>query len=827
MSETPTAEKTTVTITVDGRQLEAQPGELVIATAQRHGTFIPRFCYHERMRPVGMCRMCLVDVDTGRGPALAVSCMTHVAEGMKVETASDRVRKAQEGVLEFLLINHPLDCPVCDKGGECPLQDQTLSHGPGESRFVEEKRHFAKPVPISALVLLDRERCILCDRCTRFAKEVAGDPLISFNRRGNETQIRTFPDSPFASYFSGNTVQICPVGALTSTPYRFRARPWDVEVVESTCTTCAVGCRMTVESSRDVVIRYQGIDSEPVNWGWLCDRGRFNYESLTSPERVATPLLRREGELVEASWAEATIAAADAIRAALDAGGPAAVAVLGGGRGTNEDAYAWAKLAKAVIGTDNVDAQLGDGLPPEVLYGLPRATIAEACAATTVVLLGPDLKEELPVLFLRLRDAAESRTVRLLEIGPRHSGLTRYAWRFLPTVPGHEVTVARALGGGGSAAPGIDDADLAAAREQLGRGDVVVVVGRSNLAADAKAVADAAAALHLALPAARFLPVPRRGNVHGALDMGLAPGLLPGRASLDEASAELTAAWGRRPAERGLDAVAILEAAAAGRVRCLVLLGADPLADVPDGDLARRALASVPCIVAVDTHLTGSSRLAQVVLPAAAFAEKSGTTTNLEGRVTVVRQKVTGPGTAQPDWIIAVELADRLGVDLGFESVASVLDEIVRVSPPHSGLDAASLMAHPDGVVVERAVASFSLPDSGTEPTAPNSYDFRLVVTRTMYDAAVATATSTTLAPLAGSARAHLHPLDLDRLGLGSPAPVTLTTARASVALDAVADPSVRRGSVWVPFNQPGSAVRDLIDVGAAAVDVRIQGVER
>ena len=237
-------------ITINGRAVTARKGELVIAAAQRHDVYIPRFCYHERMNPVGMCRMCLVEIDTGRGPMLQPSCMVNVTPDMKVETESPASKRAQEGIIELLLANHPLDCPVCDKGGECPLQDQAFSHGPGESRYVEEKRHFEKPIPISDLVFLDRERCILCDRCTRFADEVAGDPLIHFTERGNETQVMTFPDEPFSSYFSGNTVQICPVGALTASPYRFKARPWDLAESESTCTSCSVGCRITVQSSR-------------------------------------------------------------------------------------------------------------------------------------------------------------------------------------------------------------------------------------------------------------------------------------------------------------------------------------------------------------------------------------------------------------------------------------------------------------------------------------------------------------------------------------------------------------------------------------------------
>jgi len=273
-------EKSTVTVTLNGVEIEANPGELLIDAAERHGTYIPRFCYHSRMKPVGMCRMCLVEVDSGRGPALQPSCMIPVGEGMTVDTESEATKKAQDGVLEFLLINHPLDCPVCDKGGECPLQDQTVAFGPGESRFVEEKRHYEKPIPISDTVYLDRERCILCDRCTRFADDVAGDTLIHFMDRGNSTQVNTFPDEPFASYFSGNTVQICPVGALTAKPYRFKARPWDLEETISTAWVDSVGSRVTVQSSRNQVLRLLGVDADSVNWGWLSDKERFGFGFL-------------------------------------------------------------------------------------------------------------------------------------------------------------------------------------------------------------------------------------------------------------------------------------------------------------------------------------------------------------------------------------------------------------------------------------------------------------------------------------------------------------------------------------------------------------------
>ncbi|MBV9255695.1 MAG: (2Fe-2S)-binding protein, partial [Actinobacteria bacterium] len=420
-------EETGVSITIDGKEIEAKPGELLIAAAERHGIYIPRFCYHPRMRPVGMCRMCLVDVKGPRGFALTPSCFVSVAEGQEVVTDSPRVKKAQDGVLEFLLVNHPLDCPVCDKGGECPLQDQTLTFGPGETRFIEEKRHFEKPIALSDLVYLDRERCIQCDRCTRFADEVAGDPLIEFIGRGDHIEVNTFPDEPFSSYFSGNTVQICPVGALTAKPYRFRARPWDLEQVESSCTSCTVGCRVAVQSSGNHLTRYLGIDSEPVNHGWLCDKGRFDFEAVNSEDRLACPKVRKGDQLVDATWGEALAAASEGLNNVKTLHGPELIGVIGGARLANEDAYVWARVAKAVLGTDNVDCQLGDGLPAEVVLGLPRATIDQATAAPAVVLLGPDLKEELPVLYLRLRAAALEQNLPIIELTPKATGMTRYA----------------------------------------------------------------------------------------------------------------------------------------------------------------------------------------------------------------------------------------------------------------------------------------------------------------------------------------------------------------------------------------------------------------
>jgi NADH-quinone oxidoreductase subunit G len=930
-----------VPFVLDGRPVTAEPGELVISAAERAGVYIPRFCYHPRMKPVGMCRMCLVEVGGPRGPSLQPACFIEVAEGMEVTTTSEKVAKAQDGVLEFLLVNHPLDCPVCDKGGECPLQDQTLAYGPGESRFVEEKRHFEKPIAISELVLLDRERCIQCARCTRFAEEVAGEAQIDFAGRGEAVEVATFPGQPFSSYFSGNTVQICPVGALTATPYRFTARPWDLDQVESTCTTCALGCRVAVQSSANRLTRLLGIDSDPVNHGWLCDKGRFAFEAVNGDEladrvdftaagqshdhvagavdvvpataaqveplevsrgqfagevhesgvlgrtRLTDPLVRKDGELVAVSWGEALAAAAEGLSAARDAG-PGSVALLGGARCTNEAAYAWSKLARTALHTDSVDAQLGDGLPAELVLSLPRATIDQACAASTVILLTGDVREELPVLFLRLRQAALEGRTALLELSPGRTSLTPYAQVHLALRPGDGPALARALTGDDGAAAGLrshpegpawSDDDLAAARRlvagQGGSGDgtgVVVVLGRASVAESAAVTAEAARVLAQALPGARFLPALRRGNVLGALDMGLAPGILPGRVTGPAAQAWFAEAWGPLPDGPGRDATGALASLAgddpggSGPVRALVLLGAEVLADFPDRQLAERALTAADFVVAVTGSWSSTLGHADVVLPAAVAHERSGTTTNIEGRVTRLGQKLVAPGSAWSDWMIAVELAAALGTDLQVTSAGQLWDEIERLAPAYAGLTATVLdrARAQDGLVVPldgsggpgalRPIDPMALPgvESAerqgapprvglTEPppfeelapvpaldrpaapgpterppvmaglgsaepvhvAPPDSYSLRLVSGHRLYDSGAAVAGSPSLAALVPTAVVRANPYDLDRLGVHTGDPVRVRTARRSLVLGARADDGLPKGVVAVDFNLP------------------------
>ncbi|HEY5009595.1 MAG TPA: molybdopterin-dependent oxidoreductase, partial [Acidimicrobiales bacterium] len=543
-----------------------------------------------------------------------------------------------------------------------------------------------------ALVLLDRERCIQCARCTRFASDVAGDAQIAFAGRGDLIEVATSPTQPFDSVFSGNTVQICPVGALTAKPYRFNARPWDLEQIESTCTTCAVGCRVAVQSSGNRLTRVLGVDSEPVNHGWLCDKGRFTLESIDGNEasndpldaasRITEPLVRRNGTLVAVSWGEALTEAAELLRRASEKD---SLGAIGGAALTNEGAFAWERLLRGVLGTDHVDAQYGDGLDAALLQALPRATIDEAANARVVVTLTGDLREELPILFLRLRESAVRYQRSIVELAFGASALRSVAAVSLPVRPGEAHLVAQALGDG--ALPldvAFSQGELDSARDLIGDGDgVVFVVGRANIAESAKVIGLAVRRLATQFPRAKFLPALRRANVMGALDMGLAPQLRPGR--------------GFDAASTGRDALAQLEALRAGEQSALLLLGGCLLGNVLDEAGAREALDRADVVV-VTGHGGASLAYADVVLPAAVQHERLGTVTNIEGRVTAVAPKIVAPGSAWPDVAIASELAEELGQSIGLASVEQAAQTIEETT----GYPALSVLndSTSDGVVV-------------------------------------------------------------------------------------------------------------------------------
>lgn len=797
---------------LNGQALEANQGELLIDACERQGVHIPRFCYHERMKPVGMCRMCLVEVDTGRGPGLQPSCMLPVTPDMKVNTETEATERAQTGILELFLINHPLDCPVCDKGGECPLQDNAYSFGPGETRFVEEKRHYEKPIPISDLVNLDRERCILCDRCTRFSKEVAGDPLIHFIDRGNETQVNTFPDHPFSSYFSGNTVQICPVGALTATPYRFKARPWDLSATESTSTVDSTGARIVLQSSRDEMVRVLGVDSDAVNWGWLSDKERFGYEASNSCGRLTEPMeksgTKEDGSNAYTStrWNAAIGQAARALGVGADR-----IGVLGGARLSIEAQYAWSKLLTGVASVANIDADLGDGIDPQLALGLPRATIAEAVApGSIVVLLSADPKEELPTLFLRLRHAAVEDGVSLIEITPRATSLTEHATLSIHPRPGSVGAVADALATGSFSGTvgGIEGSDLEAVAGLLRSGKpVTVIVGRSNLAESASFTSDAVASLLKLVPEAKFLPALRRGNLMGALEMGLTP-------SFD---------MGATPSsESGLDAEGILRAAADGQIETLLLLGSDPLSDFPDRALVTAAFENVQNLIAVDTFLNDSASCADVVLPAAGFGEVDGSFLNLEGRLSPLQAKVTPKGQSRTDWAIAAEVAGAVGADLGFATLEELRSDLSASVPLFADVDWTGLARTEDGPVLDATRDwSIAFGDRTDQPTI-DGYGVTLVVDRKLWDLGTMVQRSATLAQLPEEATLAVSSSDFDKLGVNEGDMVTIDTGKVSVTLPIASNSGVPRGSGHVPYRLPGVDIGELLAADQLVTSVRV-----
>jgi NADH-quinone oxidoreductase subunit G len=802
-----------VIVTIDGQQHEVPAGSLLIRAAQDNGTYIPRFCWHERMKPVGMCRMCLVEVQGPRGPMLVTACTNTVADGMVVDTRNDAVKKAQEGVLEFLLANHPLDCPVCDKGGECPLQDQAFSHGPGESRFVEIKRNYEKPIPISDLVLLDRERCILCARCTRFSDEISGDPLIEFQSRGNLTEVNTFPDLPFSSYFSGNTIQICPVGALTSTQYRFRARPWDLRMVESSGMHDTAHPRVSIHASQNQILRFVGVDNDATNHGWMSDKDRFGFEYLGSEERITSPLMRRDGELVEVSWAEALDVVAGRIGLIKDEDGGEAFAVIGGAHGTNEDAYALSKFARIVLGTNNVDARLDDSLASHFLAAtVDRATIADLDDADTILVWGPDLKEEHPTLYLRVRRAAQELGVRLIVAHPRATGLDDRASIKLHYRPGGGFALLDEIAEG-------KHSEVAAA---LAAPKVVVLTGQACHADGPRLAESVAAHVRNKAGVTRILPLARRGNLFGALDMGLAPDLLPGRVNADETGrAKLSETWGQVPSDRGKDTRAIFEALDSGGIRMLLLVGADPIRDLPDPRQATLALEAAEYVVSIDLFVHDSNRDADMILPAAGFGEKEGTVTNIEGRVQKLNVISPAIGQARPDWSILEDLAERAGHSLGLVSAETIAKEISAVADAYGGVtwDLLEWEAR-DGAVVpingNQSLKHIPVAVKGTKaPSAP----LTLHVARTLYDDGVMMRHTPTLHALAPGPVAHLNADDARKAGAHDGHPIRVVTKHGEGEFRAIVDEGTPPGVVYVPFNQPGGS-----SLGTEAV-VRVTAV--
>jgi len=771
-----------VTVTIDDTTLSVPKGTLVIRAAELIGVQIPRFCDHPLLDPVGACRQCLVEVEGQRKPL--ASCTIAVTEGMVVRTqsTSEAADAAQRGVMELLLINHPLDCPVCDKGGECPLQNQAMSSGRAETRFTDSKRTFPKPINLSTQVLLDRERCVLCARCTRFSDQIAGDPFIELLERGALQQVGIAAGTPFDSYFSGNTVQICPVGALTGTAYRFRARPFDLVSTPTVCEHCSSGCAQRTDHRRGKVLRRLAGDDANVNEEWNCDKGRWAFAYTQTADRITTPMVRDEaGHLRSASWSEAIATAA----AGLAHG---STGVLVGGRVTAEDAYAYAKFARIALSTNDIDFRARPHTAEETalltshVAAVRDVTYADLETAPMVLLAGFEPEDESPIVFLRLRKAVRKHGLKVVAIAPLMSrGSTKLNARPIPTPPGGEAAA-------------LDN--LAA---DLPEGTVILIGER--LATSPGALS--AAARVAAQTGARLAWIPRRAGERGAVDTGCLPTLLPGgRPVADPAAREqIRTAWkvAGLPAEPGRDTAGILAAAGHGDLAALVVGGVEP-GDLTDPQAALSALESTGFVISLELRHSEVTALADVVFPVSPVAEKSGTFLNWEGRVRPFETALVS--NAASDLRVLTTLADALGVDLGFDDAVQARAELATLGGWSGPRPAAPAVAPPRDRSLEAGEAVLAgwrmLLDCGRlqdgEPY--------LAGTAQQPVARVAAATATAIGATSGQ-------------------PLTVSTGRGSVTLP-LAITEMPEQVVWLPLNSPGSAVHRALGVTTGAV-VRIE----
>jgi NADH-quinone oxidoreductase subunit G len=777
-----TTEADLVTLTIDETTISVPKGTLVIRAAELIGVQIPRFCDHPLLEPVGACRQCLVEVEGQRKPM--ASCTVTCTEGMVVRTqsTSEAADKAQRGVMELLLINHPLDCPVCDKGGECPLQNQAMSSGRAETRFTDVKRTFPKPINLSSQVLLDRERCVLCARCTRFSTQIAGDPFIELLERGALQQVGIAADRPFDSYFSGNTVQICPVGALTGTAYRFRARPFDLVSSPAVCEHCASGCAQRTDHRRGTVLRRLAGDDPEVNEEWNCDKGRWSFAYARVGDRITTPMVRdNAGHLRSASWPEALATAAAGLAGAR-------TGVLVGGRMTAEDAYTYAKFARMALHTNDIDFRSRPHSDEETAFltthiaGVRLVTYADLETAPMVLLAGFEPEDESPIIFLRLRKAVRRHGQAVLTIAPFASrGTVKLSARLLATAPGDEAATLDALAG------------------ELADGTVILVGER--LATSPGALT--AAARLAARTGARLAWIPRRAGERGALDTGCMPTLLPGGRPVSDPDArqQLCAAWNvsELPGQPGRDTAGILAAAAHADLDALVVGGIEP-ADLTDPHRALAALEATGFVISLELRESAVTALADVVFPVAPVAEKSGSFLNWEGRVRPFEAALVSNATS--DMRVLTTLADAMGVDLGFSSPAQARAEMATLGGWHGARPAGPEAQAPD----ERAL----------EPGEAVLAGWRLLL-----DCGRLQDGEPYLAGTAPPPMARLSAATAAAIGVAPDQLLTVSSGRGSISLP-LAITEMPDQVVWLPLNSPGSAVHRALGVTTGAV-VRIE----
>ena len=760
-----------VTLTIDGFEVTVPKGTLVIRAAERLGIQIPRFCDHPLLDPVGACRQCLVEIEVNgrKFPKPQASCTIPVEPGMVVNTqlTSAVADKAQQGVMELLLINHPLDCPVCDKGGECPLQNQAMSNGRGESRYEGKKRTFEKPINISSQVLLDRERCILCARCTRFSDQIAGDPFITLNERGALQQVGIYEKEPFESYFSGNTVQICPVGALTGASYRFRARPFDLVSTSSACEHCASGCDMRSDVRRGKTLRRLAGDDPSVNEEWNCDKGRWAFK-YAQQDRITAPMVRDEsGELREASWPEALTAAAEGLSVNR-------AAILTGGRVTVEDAYGYAKFARVALRTNNIDfrARFNSDEEREFLATLSTTSVkySDIDKADQVILLAFEPEEESPIVFLRILKQVRKRALKVVTIAPYTSrGSAKLGAEVIKNV-GNESS---------------EIASLALTPKSL------ILVGE-RLAETAGALSSAKALAEKT--GAKLAWIPRRAGERGALESGAIGNLLPGARPVQDAAAriDLQTAWSVEsiPSEPGLGTDQILEALHKGEIEALLVGGVDPF------DISRDAIKGLKkaFVVSLEIRQSAMTEIADVVLPVAAVVEKSGSFMDWQGSARSFESAVTD-SLQRSDLRVLSMLAEEMGRPINLPTVAAASKEIAA-------------LGRWDG---NRALFA---PSAAIAPKVPSENQAILTSWRNLLDEGTLQSGEPNLAGTAKKSQCVISSDRAERLGIKDGDLIRVSNESGSITLPArIGDIDFR--AIWIPRNSKGS--RPLVELGSSS----------
>jgi NADH-quinone oxidoreductase subunit G len=692
-----------ITLTIDGREVVASEGEMLHDAARKGDVEIPVFCYEPKLGdPVGACRMCLVEIEGI--PKLQTSCSTPVREGMVVHTRTEQVKHAQSAVVEFLLVNHPLDCPVCDKGGECPLQDITQGWGPGKSRVIDEKRHFEKPIELSPLVAIDRERCILCYRCVRFSQEVSEDAELQLLERGDRTFVGTFDDRPYVAPFHGNITELCPVGALTNYTYRFRARPWDIEQAGSVCTLCPSQCNVSFTVRDEKVKRVLGRDNAEVDDGWLCDRGRYGFEMFADAKRVDGPRLKGGAAT---GWTEAIEAAATGLRAA----GGATAAIVGDA--SNEEAYLVQQLLREALGSPHVDSRPSRGPGREALVRLAQpslsARVRDIDDADVILVLGTDPLHSSPILDLRIRKAIRRNGARLAVATERPTPLDGGAEAIARYAPGEGAhflgELARAVGGAENVATPL-------AESLRGAGKVVVIWGE-RLARDgsgAEALLELAAALGMeGTDGSGLLEIPDFANARGLREAGCLPDAGPGLS--ESKSAFPGSSPGNAPLV-GKSTEEIRTALESGELKGLILFGVDPLRDFPDTKAWEAAITAADFVVCFSMHENATSAKADILFPLETHAEKDGTVTHPDGRLQRVRPSASRPTEVLPNIQVLATLSTALGHDTGINSQPTAFAALKDAIPFYAAIDDSDIGGR--GIRWQDTSASANVPTPGT-----------------------------------------------------------------------------------------------------------------